>query len=502
MSSFHCHQPNALPVKRQHALRTAAVASASAGIAQRRQLQRSTLQRFGQLASMGKASRFVAMGAAGGSTDSGALLTGITEAIDKVTGNLSEEEIAAMPPVGKLETITFDEDVTGDVIRVPDDFNPLQGLKLTDELKLGEEIGGGVQGAVYQVLDKEGNKTEKLLKVMKYKFATPVTGLDVGLKREWLIGRQLNRLTDETGKLKGFMGTGEALINTSDMLEGLVLEKLNGWPLEKRMWKNDDFADVFYLLEMMQQVFVALDKAYHEVGFIHKDMRLANIMENRPDGSPYLPQGYSDKDFRKRQMRHGDDSPVYFKLPGEKKAKELEFKIIDYGHARLVGNKTETQLPEPPAMEHWYRKWFEGKGDVWRLLQDISDAIDGRTWPLEDKEEVQVVLGLIREVTGIKVCAHYAPRGSVFKQQGWPWQRVDGRGHGLRRAIIRILAFLAPRKVDFTAREALEYLESRVGLPEQPAESSSKASSSKATKELPQASTQMKESKKEAKKTA
>ena len=39
--------------------------------------------------------------------------------------------------------------------------------------------------------------------VMKYKLATPMTGLDVGLKREWLIGQQLNTITGEDGKLHG-----------------------------------------------------------------------------------------------------------------------------------------------------------------------------------------------------------------------------------------------------------------------------------------------------------
>ena len=34
------------------------------------------------------------------------------------------------------------------------------------------------------------------------------------------------------------------------------------------------------------------------------------------------------------------------------------------------------------------RRWFEGKGDVWRLLQDMSDGIDGRSWPEEQAVEV------------------------------------------------------------------------------------------------------------------
>lgn len=43
--------------------------------------------------------------------------------------------------------------------------------------------------------------------VMKYKLATPMTGLDVGLKREWLIGQQLNTITGEDGELHGMLWT-------------------------------------------------------------------------------------------------------------------------------------------------------------------------------------------------------------------------------------------------------------------------------------------------------
>ncbi len=34
-------------------------------------------------------------------------------------------------------------------------------------------------------------------------------------------------------------------------------------------------------------------------------------------------------------------------------------------------------------------RFFKGKGDVWRLLQDLSDAIDGRTWPSESEADVR-----------------------------------------------------------------------------------------------------------------
>ncbi len=41
---------------------------------------------------------------------------------------------------------------------------------------------------------------------------------------------------------------------------------------------------------------------------------------------------------------------------------------------------------QEPAVLH---RFFKGKGDVWRLLQDLSDAIDGRTWPSESEADVR-----------------------------------------------------------------------------------------------------------------
>ena len=153
------------------------------------------------------------------------------------------------------------------------------------------------------------------LQVMKYKTLTPVTGIDVGMQREWLIGQQLNTLKGEDGKLHGarcverwmygsapqlhlpvscplaacpgpcghwrslgayaaassllrwpalslsvpvtragFMATGAAIIQDDGMLVGLLIERVNGWPVEKRLTKDESFADINYLLECLRQV--------------------------------------------------------------------------------------------------------------------------------------------------------------------------------------------------------------------------------------------------------
>jgi hypothetical protein len=58
------------------------------------------------------------------------------------------------------------------------------------------------------------------------------------------------------------------------------------------------------------------------------------------------------------------------------------------GHARLLGSKVPGKLPEVPALEKMYRRWFAGKSDVWRLCSDIVDCMDGRIWPIADRKKV------------------------------------------------------------------------------------------------------------------
>ena len=36
-------------------------------------------------------------------------------------------------------------------------------------------------------------------------------------------------------------------------------------------------------------------------------------------------------------------------------------------------------------------RWWENKGDVWRLLQDMAVTIDGRTWPAKDEAQVDLL---------------------------------------------------------------------------------------------------------------
>ena len=45
------------------------------------------------------------------------------------------------------------------------------------------------------------------------------------------------------------------------------------------------------------------------------------------------------------------------------------------------------------------RRWWENKGDVWRLLQDIAVTVDGRTWPAKDEAQVHFERNIILVLT-------------------------------------------------------------------------------------------------------
>jgi hypothetical protein len=75
-------------------------------------------------------------------------------------------------------------------------------------------------------------------------------------------------------------------------------------------------------------VFAALDLAWRELGFRHRDMRVANILEHRPEGQTFvLPKGYSHHKQRLYSLL-GADSPNTFKLPG---VKRTEISILQAG---------------------------------------------------------------------------------------------------------------------------------------------------------------------------
>ena len=55
-------------------------------------------------------------------------------------------------------------------------------------------------------------------------------------------------------------------------------------------------------------------------------------------------------------FQHNHCATVPGVCEGDKEEQQLEFRIIDYGHARLAKNKALAKLPRAPGLEKSYRK--------------------------------------------------------------------------------------------------------------------------------------------------
>ena len=56
-------------------------------------------------------------------------------------------------------------------------------------------------------------------------------------------------------------------------------------------------------------------------------------------------------------MLHSNSSVKNAIAGAGEEAAVMSFKVIDFGHARLIGDKPGASLPGSPQMEKWYRRW-------------------------------------------------------------------------------------------------------------------------------------------------
>jgi len=150
------------------------------------------------------------------------------------------------------------------VIYVPNVQALREGSSLIGEVKIGRLIGQGLQARVHELTFKDGSPTGKVVKISHRDIGhKALNAVWVGMEREWELGLKLRvALQDpETGKLPGFMRVCDALVSGSDpdiaangnrpgqrrraRFAGMVLEKLNGWEVYKRI---DMHGKVFLLL--------------------------------------------------------------------------------------------------------------------------------------------------------------------------------------------------------------------------------------------------------------
>ncbi|GAQ87247.1 Protein kinase-like superfamily protein [Klebsormidium nitens] len=346
-----------------------------------------------------------------------------------------------------------------EVLQVVEKFVEKSGSQLANGWKLGKQLGRGNQGAVYLLEDEDGNGAGRVLKLVWNKTKAAIVGGFVLMEREWAIGRRLNLLNEEDGFLEGFTQTGSKILDKDGSFLGTVLEKLNGKGAKNRL-EDPKFNDIDYILEMMTEVLRALDRARSTIGFRHGDMHIRNVMEHRVEEESGGPELETDKvSFRVRVNLRG-----------------LHFKIIDLGHAEIIEDqaddyekivkKMEADPPELPKLspEKVYRAAFVNRDDVWRFVRSVSQYLGVRVWHEEDKLKVQLLLSIIKEITGNIHRAHFAMSNKAGEAKRTSCEKamsVGGTCFTFKWFNVNIHAYFFPGRPTITPREALDFIEKR-----------------------------------------
>jgi hypothetical protein len=170
------------------------------------------------------------------------------------------------------------------LIVVPKGWLPKEGAKLTEGLIVGKRLGAGLQAAIYQLKDPDGNVNQEIVLKCKHPRA-----LLTKMQREWEVGRRVSSLQSKDEMLPGFMGVGQGVCSETGEFQGMVLEYLNGKDCAKVITRPG-FHDIHYIREMLFSIFCALDVAQKTLGFHHADLRLVNVMDIGPEpGAPFMP---------------------------------------------------------------------------------------------------------------------------------------------------------------------------------------------------------------------
>ncbi|KAK9822580.1 hypothetical protein WJX74_006685 [Apatococcus lobatus] len=385
------------------------------------------------------------------------------------------------------------------VIIVPANFEPKEGTKLTEQLLIGKYVGGGKQGGIYSLHRPNGHPSNSVLKVMYKQSLANFAGM-ADVEREWEVGRRLNFLAEADGSLPGFMGVGAAIKTDKGVCRGMVLQRLHGRNVDKVVHPAT-FIDIDYIHDMLLSVFVALDKAQGALGFHHQDFRLENIMEMLPEGStPTSPQGSRPSRGNSSRSAHSDSGALSEDSSVDEIDPRQRFKIIDYGlgvfdenyaagpdlvisedietmpamerqpsHAPAFGcmpsfpfptlSSSQVQgLPKFSLIERMYRFYWRRKGDVYHLLFNLGEWLDGRVWLKKDRLDVQRLLDLIHHVTGAKLQAYFveANEAGLPRMGGCGFLKQNGRVlHFARRWSVRLQTWTHPNNPGLTAAEAL-----------------------------------------------
>ncbi|CAL5228931.1 g12160 [Coccomyxa viridis] len=383
-------------------------------------------------------------------------------------------------------------------VKVPKGWYAKKGNAVMDGLFVGDAIGKGMQGGVYNLVDKDGNADKKRVLKAKHRYA-----LLAKVKREWEIGRCIHNIYEPERALPGYMGTGEGVVTENGNFVGMILERLDGKGPNRHIMKSE-FNDIHYMEEFLFCLFNALDIGQKAIGFHHSDLRISNVMElntkDKTHADSTMEASLSQNDLAGREAALSFSGEEMTKAAKKRLSK---FRIIDYGLANFseyypqgrvdVGGPTHAvpkrgplhislgkfdmslplpmsmqqmkALPKVSALERFYRFFWRNKGDIYHVLWDLTRFVDGRVWPQEDEKQVKLMMAMIHHCTGVRLKAWFRPRAEAdengmlkIPQKHMVFsfiQHNDGFLHILRVRAIRLQAWFRPHNPGMTAAEAL-----------------------------------------------
>jgi hypothetical protein len=119
-------------------------------------------------------------------------------------------------------------------------------------------------------------------------------------------------------------------------------------------------------------------------------------------------------------------------------------------------------LPNTSPLEKLYRFMWRRKGDVYHLVFELGEWLDGRVWPSDDELDVLRLVDFIEHVTGVRMKFWFSDdMTGEDSVGGWrdramgPFERHESAFHFLRRYSIRLRSWINPSNPGLTAAEAL-----------------------------------------------
>jgi len=372
---------------------------------------------------------------------------------------------------------------------------PLPNIQISEGVFLGKQLGAGVQAKVFDLVHADGTPSGKVLKLehqdFSHSFLSSMASSMLSCQAEWELGMQLKAALEEPdGTLPGFVRTCDCMVIIHDekkaqaTFQGMIMERVNGWPISKRL-ADPSFHNIHFIREMLFQVFSALDRAQRALGFNHADLGLGNVMEHYPTLFPDVHETVKDANVEALETARNPTQkcstcPAGSLLPGRSSAwrrtragngcsapppiagyscdsdgnleplgPHIEFKVIDYGVGEF--NETLAQAAGGHEPEKTLRKIQEvfaqkgipvGPDSKQRIIDMVSNTGDvgaGKTrWrfgqlkgnrfaaifePSSNTRKKHKKLSAAKNAAKSAIQMATAPRGPIEKMYRHFWER-------------------------------------------------------------------------------